>query len=42
VNILDGWTFCHPAKYTVQSIPNSHRLMTAEGQQLARDGYMVS
>jgi hypothetical protein len=42
VNILDGQTFCHSVKYTVHSNPSSHRLTAVEGQQLVRDGYMVS
>ena len=42
MNILDGQTFCHLAKYTMHSNPSSHRLEAAEGQQLARDGYMIS
>jgi hypothetical protein len=42
VNILDGRTFCHSTKYTVHSNPSNRRLVAAEGQQLARDGFMVS
>ena len=41
MNILDGWTFYHPVKYTLQSNPSSRRLAAAEGKQLAKDRYMV-
>jgi hypothetical protein len=45
VNILDGSDLLSSGEVysgIVQSNPSSHRLAAVEGQQLARDGYMVS
>ena len=45
MNILDGSDLLSSGEVysgIVQSNPSSHRLAAAEGQQLARDGYMVS
>ena len=44
-NILDGSDLLSSGEVysgIVQSNPSSRRLTEAEGQQLARDGYMVS
>ena len=45
MNILDGSNLLSSGEVysgMVQSNPSSSRLVAAEGQQLARDGYMVS